>query len=63
MFKNLDLIGYIVVTLFFAPLFLVALSGPIAEWLNAREDRKEAAKAAADGAASAAQSPPAAHPA
>jgi len=46
MFKNLDLIGYIVVALFFAPLFLVALSGPIVDWMEAREKRKKAAAAA-----------------
>jgi len=65
MFKNIDLIGVIVLVLFFAPLFLVALSDPIGDWLNAREDRKKAAKAAkaAAEAAAADGAPPAGHPA
>jgi len=52
MFKNIDLIGVIVLVLFFAPLFLVALSGPIVDWMDARERRKKAAagEAEADGA-------------
>jgi len=51
MFKNIDLIGVIVLVLFFAPLFLVALSDPIDDWLDAREKRKKAAAAKAESAA------------
>jgi len=65
MFKNIDLIGVIVLVLFFAPLFLVALSAPIDDWLDAREKRKKAAAAAAeaDGASPAPAAGPAASPA
>ena len=46
--------GYAMLALFVFAVLLTILSGPIAEWLNAREDRKKAAaeaKATAESAA------------
>jgi len=52
--------GYAMLALFVFAVLLTILSGPIAEWLNAREDRKKAAaakSAAADGTAAGAAAP------
>jgi len=49
-----EFVGYIVLVVAFVSVMGTILSGPIAEWLNAREDRKKAAaeaKAAAESAA------------
>jgi len=44
--------GYVMLALFVFAVLLTILSGPIAEWLNAREDRKKAAaEAKAESAA------------
>ncbi|MDD9812129.1 MAG: hypothetical protein OXU71_10565 [Gammaproteobacteria bacterium] len=51
--------GYAMLALFVFAVLLTILSGPIAEWLNAREDRK---KAAADAKAAGAVASPAAAP-
>jgi len=51
--------GYAMLALFVFAVLLTILSGPIAEWLNAREDRK---KAAADAKAAGATASPAAAP-
>ena len=49
-----ECVGYIVMVVAFVSVMGTILSGSIAEWLNAREDRKKAAadaKAAAESAA------------
>ncbi|MDD9812131.1 MAG: hypothetical protein OXU71_10575 [Gammaproteobacteria bacterium] len=49
-----EFVGYIVMVVAFVSVMGTILSGPIAEWLNAREDRKKAAaeaKATAESAA------------
>ena len=51
--------GYAMLALFVFAVLLTILSGPIAEWLNAREDRK---KAAADAKAAGAVASPDAAP-
>jgi len=51
MLKDLNLTSAILVALLAVPVLLVAFMDPIAEWLDAREDRKKAeaaAKAAAE---------------
>ena len=55
-----EFVGYIVMVVAFVSVMGTILSGPIAEWLNAREDRKKAAaakSAAADGTAAGAAAP------
>ena len=54
-----EFVGYIVMVVAFVSVMGTILSGPIAEWLNAREDRK---KAAADAKAAGAVASPAAAP-
>ena len=47
-----EFVGYIVMVVAFVSVMGTILSGPIAEWLNAREDRKNAAaEAKAESAA------------
>jgi len=47
-----EFVGYIVMVVAFVSVMGTILSGPIAEWLNAREDRKKAeAEAKAESAA------------
>jgi len=47
-----QILAYLMVALFIASVFLFILSGPIVDWLRAREKRKKAAaKAAAESAA------------
>jgi len=44
-----QILAYLMVALFIASVFLFILSGPIVDWLSAREQRKKAAaKAAAE---------------
>jgi len=54
-----QILAYLLVTVFFASAFLLILSGPIVDWMDAREKRKKAAAAEADSAAA----DPAAEPA
>ena len=58
-----EFVGYIVMVVAFVSVMGTILSGPIAEWLNAREDRKkaEAAAKAAAGSASPAAAPSTVH--
>ena len=51
MMEDGNLIRFIIALLFSLPLFLVVLSGPIVDWLSAREKRKKAAAAAKAAAA------------
>jgi len=46
-----QILAYIMVALLAVVLFLFILSGPIVDWMYAREKRKKAAKAAAESAA------------
>jgi len=47
-----EFVGYIVMVVAFVSVMGTILSGPIAEWLNAREERKKAAaEAKAESAA------------
>ena len=48
-----EFVGYIVMVVAFVSVMGTILSGPIAEWLNAREDRKKAEAAAKAAAGSA----------
>jgi len=57
MLKDLDLISAVLVLLFASPLFIIVLSSPIEDWLKARQDRKKAARAAAEAAADGVESP------
>jgi len=43
MIEDGNLLRFIIALLFSLPLFLVILSGPIVDWLSAREKRKKAA--------------------
>jgi len=60
-----QILAYLLVAVFFASAFLLILSGPIVDWMYAREKRKKAAEAAAeaDGASPAPAAGPAASPA
>ena len=62
MLKDLNLTSAILVALLAVPVLLVACMDPIAEWLDAREERKKAKSAAAAASsstvASSATSPP-----
>ena len=57
MLKDLNLTSAILVALLAVPVLLVAFMDPIAEWLDAREERKKAAAAAKSAAAGGAASP------
>ncbi|MDD9850611.1 MAG: hypothetical protein OXU94_02460 [Gammaproteobacteria bacterium] len=48
--KDVNIIGYVMLALLAVPVLLTIFSGPIAEWLNARADRKKAAAKAAETA-------------
>ena len=50
MIEDGTLIRFIIARVFSLPLFLVILSGPIVDWLSAREKRKKAAAASSAGA-------------
>jgi len=60
-----QILAYLMVALLAVVLFLFILSGPIVDWMYAREKRKKAAEAAAeaDGASPAPAAGPAASPA
>jgi len=60
-----QVLAYILVSVFIASMFLFILSGPIVDWMYAREKRKKAAAAAAEsaGASPASAAGPAASPA
>jgi len=60
-----QILAYLMVALLAVVLFLFILSGPIVDWMYAREKRKKAAAAAAeaDGASPAPAAGPAASPA
>jgi len=60
-----QILAYLMVALLAVVLFLFILSGPIVDWMYAREKRKKAAAAAAeaDGASLAPPTGPAASPA
>jgi len=45
-----QILAYLMVALLAVVLFLFILSGPIVDWMYAREKRKKAAKAAAESA-------------
>ena len=55
-----EFVGYIVMVVAFVSVMGTILSGPIAEWLNAREDRKKAAAEAKSPPGVVASSPAAA---
>jgi len=52
-----QILAYLMVAVFIASMFLFILSGPIVDWLSAREQRKKAAAAAAAAESAAAKSP------
>jgi len=60
-----QILAYLMVALLAVVLFLFILSGPIVDWMYAREKRKKAAEAAAeaDGASPTSAAGPAASPA
>ena len=57
MIEDGTLIRFIIALLFSLPLFLVILSGPIVDWLSAREKRKKAAAASSAGATASSSTP------
>jgi len=58
-----QVLAYILVSVFIASMFLFILSGPIVDWMYAREKRKKAAAAESAGASPASAAGPAASPA
>ena len=58
MMEDGNLIRFIIAVLFSLPLFLVILSGPIVDWLSAREKRKKTAAASSAGVATSSPSTP-----
>jgi len=57
MIEDSNLIRFIIALLFSLPLFLVILSGPIVDWLSAREKRKKAAASSSVGASASSSTP------
>ena len=57
MIEDGNLLRCIIALLFSLPLFLVILSGPIVDWLSAREKRKKAAAASSVGASASSSTP------